>query len=195
MNTILVFDTETTGFPNTHKPSVDPGQPHLVQLGAILVNADTRDVIASMDVIVKPDGWEIPQKCTDVHGISTAYALGVGVPESTALRMFLALQAGATRLAHNSKFDERIIDIARVRYASEYYLDPNMTCCTLEMSRKRKGGSHKLADVLKELTGRNLVGAHSALPDAQACLDIYFAMLDADKPKPMLPPMAPPQKD
>ena len=62
MNPALFFDTETTGLPLFKEPSEHPDQPHLVQLAASLVDLDTRAVLSSIDVIVKPDGWTIPDE-------------------------------------------------------------------------------------------------------------------------------------
>ena len=42
MNIALFYDTETTGLPLYDQPSDDPRQPHIVQVGAILVDLDTR---------------------------------------------------------------------------------------------------------------------------------------------------------
>ena len=77
MNLALAYDTETTGLPLWNDPSDDPRQPHIVQLAAALVDIDTRRTIASMDVIVKPDGWTIPDDTVAVHGITTEHALRV----------------------------------------------------------------------------------------------------------------------
>lgn len=60
MKPILFYDTETSGLPLFHEPSEHPDQPHIVQLGACLVDPDTRRVISTIDLIVRPDGWEIP---------------------------------------------------------------------------------------------------------------------------------------
>ena len=50
---VLAYDTETTGLPNWKAPSGDPSQPHLVQIAALVANIETRQVIASLDLIDK----------------------------------------------------------------------------------------------------------------------------------------------
>ena len=54
------YDTETTGLPLFREPSEHPGQPHLVQLAAALVDLDTRETVASLDVVVRPTAGPFP---------------------------------------------------------------------------------------------------------------------------------------
>jgi len=95
MKLALFFDTETSGLPLFSEPSEDPRQPHIVQLAAALVNLDTREVLEELNVIIKPDGWEIPDEVAVIHGITTERALAEGIPEIEALDRFLALNARA----------------------------------------------------------------------------------------------------
>ena len=182
MKTALIFDTETTGLPDWKNPSGADHQPHLVQLAAILCDLETATPIQSMDVIIRPDHWTIPQEVTEIHGISHEKALAIGIPEPLALDMFLAMWNGCTRVAHNRTFDQRIIRIAAKRYSTEEVIeawaDKEDFECTLMMSRKIMGGKngHTLPEAYRHFTGNELVGAHSAMADAQGCKDIYFAM-------------------
>lgn len=181
MNLAVVFDTETTGLPAFKEPSESPLQPHLVQLAANLVDQDSGIVIQSMDVIIKPDGWIIPEEVVEKHGITTEYALAVGIPEKQALEMFLALWAGRTRVAHNTTFDNRIIRIATKRYCSEAVIDAWQAGeyeCTMQRARKvmAMGKPPTLAEAYKHFTGNELENAHSAMPDTNACMEIHFAL-------------------
>lgn len=81
----LFFDTETSGLPRWKEPSESPDQPHIVQLAAELVDLETREVLESMDVIVKPDGWTISAEMTAIHSITQEHALEVGIPEKDAI--------------------------------------------------------------------------------------------------------------
>lgn len=186
----LGFDTETTGLPDWKKPSGSENQPHIVQLAAVLVDLDTGEELQSISVIVKPDGWVIPQETIDVHGITNELANEVGIPESTALGMFINLYNQCDlRIAHNTTFDNRIIRIALKRYmpnliSDEEWKNKDSYFCTLMKFRKIKGGKsgHKLEDAYEYYTGQKLEGAHNAMIDTRACMEIYFAMQREETP-------------
>jgi DNA polymerase III subunit epsilon len=185
----LFYDTETTGLPNWNEPSESEGQPHIVQLAALLVDVGTKKVIQSMDVIVQPDGWEIPKEVTDIHNITTEYATQVGIPEPVALQVFLKMWAvSGFRIAHNQTFDARIIRIATKRYCDESVIDAwkaGAYKCTgllakpiMKMLPKGKFGYKmpKLSEAYQHFTGKEIQDAHTAMADARACMDIFFAI-------------------
>lgn len=179
---IIGFDTETTGIPVWKKPSDDAEQPHLVQIAAGLYEVESRKMIQSIDLIIKPEGWEIPKETSDVHGITTEYAQDVGIPEKVALDMFLSLWAGHQRVAFNTTFDNRIIRIATKRFCSEdtqtKWRESDYQCAMMK-SRKIMGGKNpKLEDAHKHFTGNDLKDAHTALADMKACMDVYWACTD-----------------
>ena len=99
---IIGFDTETTGFFHKNKALGDKAQPHLVQLGAIVYDNDNKP-IQSMDVIIRPDGWDIPVEASNVHGITTEHAMNVGVSELVALDTFIALWQRTRSEEHTSE--------------------------------------------------------------------------------------------
>jgi len=184
MRTGLFFDTETTGLPNWKRQSGDKSQPHIVQLAAIMVDLDTKKILQSIDVIVKPDGWTIPQATTDIHGISTEMASEVGIPEAVVLGMFMNLYNKAPyRIAHNTTFDNRIIRIALKRYlpnliSDEEWKNRDNYFCTLMNFKKIKGGKsgHTLAEAYKYFTSKDMDNAHNAFADVMACIDVYFGI-------------------
>ncbi len=178
----VFFDTETTGIPDWKIPSGDPKQPHLTQIAAIVVDLNTRETINSIDLIVQPNGWEIPQECADLNGITTQYAKAHGMPEEMVVGLFLALWSGHKRFAYNTTFDNRIIRIATKRYfeaAAQDLWKAGPYECQMMAARKFLGGKNpKLHVALKEICGTDLVGAHTAMADTIACKDIYFALQD-----------------
>lgn len=198
MRLSVFFDVETTGLPVFSKPSSSAIQPHIVQLAALLVDMDSRTTISSMDVIIRPDGWTIPDDVAAIHGITTEHATEVGVPEREAIALFLQLGAGRLHVAHNSSFDERIMRIALKRHyddsTAEEFKRQSFEC-TMRLAspimalppsgRMVKAGFNKhkppnLAEAYQYFTGRTLEGAHNAMTDVLACKDIYFAMMDRE---------------
>ena len=190
MNLILPFDTETSGMVDWKKPSEGVDQPHIVQLAANLVDADTKKAIQSMDVIVKPNGWTISQEMTDIHGITDEMAHDVGIPEKLAVEMFISLWSQRLRVAHNTTFDNRIIRIALKRYFPEWVdlwseAEAGVDYfCTMIHARKIMGGKQPtLGEAYEHFTGKVLLDAHQASVDTNACQEIYFAIQDLKKPE------------
>ncbi|WP_313619494.1 3'-5' exonuclease [Achromobacter sp.] len=196
------YDTETTGLPQFGQPSEHPDQPHIVQLAAALVDLDTRETVASLDVVVRPDGWTIPDEVAAVHGITTEHAAAVDVPESLALSLFLELWGRRTRIAHNEQFDARIIRIAQHRAGElERELDAwkaGIAQCTARMATPivkcpptakmiAAGRKHyktaNLGEAVQFFTGKPLENAHSAMADVKGCMDVYFAIQDMQRPE------------
>lgn len=201
MNPILFYDTETTGLPDFKAPSEAPHQPHIVQLAALLVDPESRKTIASMDVIVQPDGWTIPDDVAAVHGITTEYAEAVGIPEKLAVDLFMELWYRRPRVAHNEQFDARIVRIAIKRLIdsqgevlplSDVWKEGSAECtarmstpiCALPPTERMRAAGrfhHKtpnLGEAYRHFTGRELENAHSAMADVLACRDVYFAIQD-----------------
>lgn len=206
MNTAVFFDTETTGLPDFKSPSEAEHQPHIVQLAAALVDLSGRQIKESMDVIIRPDGWTIPAEVSAIHGITHEMAMDVGIPEKDAVEQFLALmrdiEADAMcppfrqRIAHNEQFDARIIRIALMRYFGEDVANAFKAApasCTMRAATPivkapptekmlRAGRSHhkapNLGECVRHFFDRDLEGAHNAMVDVQACIDVYFALQD-----------------
>lgn len=197
MKPVLFYDTETSGLPLFDQPSEDPRQPHIVQLGALLVDLDSRKVISALDVIVRPDGWTIPDEVAAVHGITTEHAAAVGVAESMAVGMLMELWERAEfRVAHNEPFDARILRIGLMRHESAKHADlwkAGAAECTAALAtpilkipptaKMIRAGFNKfktanLGEAFEFFTGRKLEGAHRAMVDCEACMQVYFAIKD-----------------
>jgi DNA polymerase III subunit epsilon len=194
MNLALFYDTETTGLPDFKEPSEAPQQPHIVQLAAILADLDTGKEIASMDVVIQPQGWVIPDEMALIHGITTQYANEVGIPEKLAVQLFMEFAVGRKRIAHNQQFDARIIRIALKRFSTEAVADEfkaGVSECTAVLSTPicnlpptdkmlaagmTKNKTPNLGEAYRHFIGRDFVGAHTAMADVRACMAVYFAI-------------------
>jgi len=182
MSEIFIFDFETSGLPVFKEPSGGDNQPHVVQVAAITCDSETRKIKQSLDVIIKPDGWEIPQEVIDIHGITNEYAKDVGVPEKLAFEMFFAMWNENLQVAYNTTFDRRIARIGTKRFFSEELQEiwhKSEYECAMVAAKKDMGvKSVKLVDAYKHYTGNELVGAHSAMADTKAAMAVYFAIKD-----------------
>ena len=111
----LFYDTETSGLPDYQRPSDAKHQPHIVQLTCLLTDY-YGEKLSSLDLLIRPDGWQIDPEAQKAHGISEQMARSAGVPEFEAVQLFMRLVERADlRIAHNDAFDSRIIRIALKR--------------------------------------------------------------------------------
>lgn len=189
---ILGFDTETTGLPDWGQPSDADHQPHLVQLAMVLLDDDLVEV-ASASLVVRPEGWIIPDDVAKIHGITTERALAVGVSEKIATRLYMDLMYGSKALAvaHNVKFDQRIMRIAMLRagFDKDWQDSREITSfCTMEAAMPlvnlpptakmvaagfNKPKPPRLSECIEFFFQEKLEGAHDALVDVRACLRVY----------------------
>ncbi|MCM8736637.1 3'-5' exonuclease [Azospirillum sp. A1-3] len=186
---ILAFDTETTGLPVKWAPLTSPQQPHVVQLAALLMkDADTE--IDSMNVIVQPDGWTIPEAAARVHGITTERAMDEGIPLVDTIGRFNDLLAQAkTLVAHNIEFDTQLMKTAFYRAGAEPARQNLPRFCTMAASLRivnlpptpkmlaagfNKPKPPQLKECIAHFFGEGLDGAHDALVDVRACARLYW---------------------
>lgn len=176
---ILFFDTETTGKANFKAPPDANGQPRIVQLAAILTDQDGGEV-ASLNLIIKPVGFEIPPEASSIHGITTEKAIATGVPRLHALLLFSSLAEIATLYCcHNSDFDLFMIDGECDRMSIE--VPSRKVFCTMKETTElcQLPGAYgfkwpRLQEAYRHIFKKDFVGAHDALADVRACKDIYF---------------------
>lgn len=188
---ILVFDTETAGFVNDRLPYDHLTQPPLVQLGCVLVDSDNGAEWATLELIVKPDGYDIPTAASSVHGVTTKIAHAVGIPLSLAVAAYCNLRAKANLIVcYNKAFDIAIMEIAIARNGKKpSHPGPDVECAmelvtpmckmppTPRMISAGRGDQFKnpkLIEAHEFLFGAGFDGAHSALADARATMRVWF---------------------
>ncbi len=195
---IMFYDFETNGLPLFSEPSDDPRQPHIVQACAVLVDDTSRKRVAEFHAIARPDGWEIPEEVSKVHGISTEYAATVGINEMHIAGMVAALWRSCDlRVAHNESFDSRIMRIALKRFGEENLADEwkegNSECtailstplCKLPptdrmLAAGRRGFKKpRLEEAYQHFVSQELPNAHTANGDVDGCEQIYWLMKGA----------------
>jgi DNA polymerase-3 subunit epsilon len=191
MQTILFFDTETTGLVNKHLAAEDPRQPDVVQLAALLTDTTER-TLASMNVLVKPN-MPIEPGAAKAHGISQADAERYGLDPKEAFAMFGALVEKADVLvAHNISFDALVMRAAwhktfesdlrdKLQGKRAFCTMRAMTPVTKILGPRAKHKSDwkwpKLSECIEFFFAEELIGAHDAMVDVKACARVYFELM------------------
>lgn len=182
----LFFDTETTGFRSA------TFTPEIVQIGAILQDTESKRILGELNAIVRAKN-PIPERVSDIHGITDLLSQTYGLRSITADRLFAHMVERADKLvAHNIKFDLDIIDgaweVSRALITSkQQYCTMVETTPLLKLPKKAGGnafhnsfhGSYKapkLAEAYLHYFGRDFDNAHDAMADVRACRDVYFAI-------------------
>lgn len=178
----LIFDTETTGLARFDLSANSPEQPRLVQLGVILAD-DENNIIHECGLIIKPEGFTIPSQASNIHGITTEYAMKYGVPARIVVGLFNAFlqDEKLTLIAHNLKFDRIVMESElhkiglTIDYCSEEFCTMLNTTSICKIPAKKANGYKwpKLSEAYKYFFNEELVDAHDALTDVRACFRIY----------------------
>ncbi|UTC29909.1 DNA polymerase III subunit epsilon [Bajunvirus bajun] len=187
---ILTYDTETTGFLNKKLPLDHEDQARIVQLGAVLDDADGKEIMR-LDVIIRHpdlpqvvlDGWDGAAK---FHGITKAHSDRVGMTEVIALEAFLDMVAVADMIVgHNIKgFDNDMVRANVRRVLGRPTLDPFEGKSIFDTMpngaalMRRPQGKVKLMTLHQHLTGEEFDGAHTAISDVLATRRCFYALQD-----------------
>ena len=183
----LFFDTETTVIPNDYKaPCTNTDNwPRLIQLGWLLSDAAGR-ILSEGNHIVRPDGFEIPKAASDVHGITTEFALENGKPLLDVIFAFGAdLNHADCMVGHNLDYDLHIVgaEYVRLGYDSRIMF-ARPTLCTMQATIQfcnipgRFGPKWpKLMELYTKLFGQEFDGAHDAMADIVATKDCFFELI------------------
>ena len=187
---ILVFDTETTGMVDWKHPENSQRQPHLVQLGMLLVDTlDWQPISQYASLVDLEQGVDMEPGALAAHGISAAMCREDGVSLRLACDVFVKAALQADRLvAHNLGFDRIVMRAACERAgASLDWLTGVPGYCTMEASTpilqlpgKRGHKWPTLAEAYAFFSGQSLQGAHDASVDAAACLEIYRGLQERE---------------
>lgn len=198
MKNVLVFDSETTGLPaKGANYATDFNQfPHVVQL-AWWING------VHKSYIVKPDGWEIPEEATKIHGITTEQALLQGVPFAKVADEYIHdCMVADIIIGHNIYFDSSIIKANILRLGMPNYyndlvepaMDKSKRICTMMKTIKfvnakfadgRGGKFPKLEELYAHLFA-DTFPAHNAHEDVKAtlrCVEELFKIGIIEIPK------------
>ena len=181
----LFFDTETTGIPKNYKaPASDTKNwPRLVQI-AWLVADESGNETKSVEYIIKPNGFLIPDDAAKIHGITNELATRSGVDLKPVFEEIMAdISKAATLIAHNMQFDEKILGAEFLRMGHLDHLEGKPKKCTMQSATNycKIPGPYgnkwpKLEELHKKLFREGFSNAHSALADVRACSKCYFEL-------------------
>lgn len=182
----LFFDTETTGLPiNYLAPAEELNNwPRLVQLSWILTEGNGREIMIK-NRIIKPEGFIIPKEASNIHGIDDETALKKGVKLKKVIEEFCsALDNSEMIVAHNIKFDEKIVSAEMIRLnISLNCIDDKIKLCTMKNStdfcRIKNGFGYKwpkLEELHQKLFSKGFSNAHDAFFDVKACAKCFFEL-------------------
>lgn len=187
MNTYLFFDTETTGLPKDYKAHYSDVDnfPRLVQLAWIIYQEEKE--VSFSDFLIIPDGFEIPEAASDIHGFKTDVCKHFGYDLKKVLNKFCADFAVCNCLvAHNASFDKNIVSSELYRGGADKHaklIHDHKTVCTMMKSIKHcnllgKYGLKfpKLQELHETLFGCGFEDAHNALNDIRATAKCFFEM-------------------
>lgn len=189
---VLILDCETTGLPGREaKWDTDYMDfPHVVQIAWI-------NQFKQESHIIYPDGWEIPEETTAVHGITTEYAREHGEPFAVVVDKLIEDCLETPLICgHNLYFDISIIKANIMRELGREYYDANRVEDALYKGKRidtmrptmkwvdaRAQNGRLKFPKLEELYSRCFPGqtfpAHDALEDVKAvgrCLPVIVKL-------------------
>lgn len=175
----LTLDTETTGLFDYKMDLEDPRQPRIVQIAIVLGNE--AEVVDTYCTLIKPDGWELTQELTDIHGITTEQCHDEGIPILDAIA---EVEARAERaklcIAHNLSFDMAMYNRETVPLGmARTKLRDLPRFCTMKRDERFKGRGYPtgLGKLYLQLFGKSFEGHHNALEDALATREVYYELM------------------
>lgn len=151
---VLVFDTETTGLPQTKilNPDTLHQWPTIVQFSYIIYDLSLNDIVESKDYVIKvPENILISEESSKIHGITNEISSKKGILVDEVLNeFFYYLKDVDWIIGHNVSFDINMIKVELLRiiynkklitqqlkmykYDLHFITNYKNICCTLQDS-------------------------------------------------------------
>lgn len=169
---IVCLDTETTG--------LDKTKDRIVQLALTKFNSKTRKILESKVWYILPSGeWHIEESATDVHGLTDEFIRLNGVLLKEVYPEFLSFIKDCDLLTYNGNaFDWNFIQREFEREGLDSTISDGTHKLYDSFFIETIHNSHKLSDVYRRYTGKELEDAHDALADVNATIEVFFNQLD-----------------
>lgn len=185
----LIFDTETTGVPhNKTAPLTDlDNWPRIVQIAWQLHDRKGK-LLSQHTTLIKPEGFDIPFKAEQIHGISTKRAMDEGEPLGAVLKDFLDdLTKSSVLIGHNIEFDVNILGAEFIRQGlptdqllAATKIDTGIVSTEFCQLSGGMGGRLKmprLSELHEKLFGKGFEDAHDASYDVAATARSFFGLI------------------
>ena len=185
----LIFDTETTGIPHNKTAPISEvdNWPRVVQLAWQLHNNEGK-LITQHNFLIQPDGFDIPYKAEQIHGISTKRALAEGHALKEVLVLFIEdLAKTSVLIGHNIEFDISILgaEFIRQQFDIEILLRPgkvdtgivSIEFCQMSGGIGGRLKMPRLVELHEKVFGRNFGDAHDASYDVAATARCFFGLI------------------
>lgn len=163
---VVAFDLETTG--------LEPLEDRIVEFAFIVLDVELHE-LDRWSELVDP-GMPIPRKAAEVHGITDEDVDGAPSFEHLA-PVVQALVDDAALMAYNHEFDVRFLD-AELARAGGHGIPDDVPAIDpmVHFKRHHPDTSNRLEHAVQHYLDRTLEGAHRAVHDTAAMVDVFRAM-------------------
>ncbi len=181
MKKVMLFDTETTGFPVLPvETQAKEDQPRILQIHAVVIehNMTQHTVIDTFSTLMS-GVKHIPKKITEINGISLSDLHGAPTWASIRDRFFGLVENAGCIVAHNLPFDARMVHVEEHMLGFGKPFQNVKRLCSLDMSRKvnTSAPSHNLGKLYKHLFGEEMKNAHTADGDVAGLIRVYMDLV------------------
>lgn len=169
-DSILVFDTETTGL--TLHPDADLAkQPKMIEFGASLLSPVDGSVREEIEILINP-GELVSAEITKITGINNDDLKDARPFLEVLPQILRVFHEARSVVAHNLPFDKAILrgEIARAKLVSFPW--PQSEFCTVGIYREHWGRNPRLIELYEHVIGRPLNQEHRGLADVRALVEI-----------------------
>ena len=167
---MIVMDLETTGLVMPDAVDIKQ-QPYIIEFGAVKLDKDL-NVKEEVGFLVNPN-QELSPKITKITGIKNE-DLKDQPPFIAYYDKLVEFFIGEKVLAaHNLPFDAGVLKYNLIRIDKLIKFPwPPKHLCTIEVGEKVWGIKRKLTDIYLEVTGKEHKGAHRAVDDVKATVEV-----------------------
>lgn len=184
----IVFDTETTGKAKSFSAPITDfnNWPRMVQIAWKVFDKNGIE-IDSQNLIIKPQGYIIPDDAIKIHRITNERAKAEGIPLREALQKFAqVVKNNKYLIAHNITFDENVVGCELLREGMHNYIPDILHIDTMTSTTEFVGLPNKMGrsgfkypsmtELHEKLFGKGFEDAHDALVDVAALAKCFFKL-------------------